>query len=236
MQPLVENPTQLRVRRWSFNCKELLSDPTGIREFMQFCKADFSTESLNFYLHVQDMRNCPLSQIKQKADIVYREHLAPNAPQEVNINDTIRIRIMKQLGNPNREIFFEAEKHIIELMKKNSYPRFIQSENYRTLLQNAPNPLPKKAGIFHFVKDTYFRTSTSSSDEEYDSDDSDQKDDNASTNPIAGNSQNKPQLLVGTLINTAVVATAVASANSPSLQPSVNDGKKSSIRTQMIMK
>lgn len=44
-----------------------------------------------------------------------------------------------------REIFLEAEKHIIELMKKNSYPRFIQSEQYRNLLQNAPNPLPKKA-------------------------------------------------------------------------------------------
>jgi hypothetical protein len=43
------------------------------------------------------------------------------------------------------EIFFEAEKHIIELMKKNSYPRFIQSEHYRNLLQNASNPLPKKA-------------------------------------------------------------------------------------------
>ena len=43
-----------------------------------------------------------------------------------------------------REIFAEAEKHIIELMKKNSYPRFIQSEYYRNLLQNAPNPVPKK--------------------------------------------------------------------------------------------
>ena len=53
-------------------CKELLSDPTGIREFMRFCKADFSTESLNFYLHVQEIRNCSLSQIKHKADVVYR--------------------------------------------------------------------------------------------------------------------------------------------------------------------
>lgn len=30
-------------------------------------------------------------------------------------------------------------------MKKNSYPRFIQSEQYRNLLQNAPNPVQKKA-------------------------------------------------------------------------------------------
>lgn len=68
----VDNPTQLRVRRWSFSCKELLADPTGVREFMKFCQADFSMESLNFYLHVQDMHSCPLSQTKQKAQDVYR--------------------------------------------------------------------------------------------------------------------------------------------------------------------
>lgn len=89
---------------------------------MKFCQADFSMESLNFYLHVQDINSCPLSQIKQKVQDIYRwveendgeetsrhssldlnrEHLAPNAPQEVNINDTIRTRIIKQLDNPTR--------------------------------------------------------------------------------------------------------------------------------------
>ena len=48
---------------------EMLS---SIREFMRFCKADFSTESLNFYLHCEEIRNCSLSQIKHKANVVYR--------------------------------------------------------------------------------------------------------------------------------------------------------------------
>ncbi|CAF0772180.1 unnamed protein product [Didymodactylos carnosus] len=171
LTPLVDNPTQLRVRRWSFNVKELLRDPTGVREFQKFCVSEFSTESLNFYLHVQEIRRCPLSQVKQKAETLYREHLAPNAPHEVNINDMIRSKIVKQMTNPTRDIFIEAERHIIELIKKNSYSRFIQSEYYRQLLMNAPNPMPKKTGIFHFVKDTYFRTSDSSSSD-YDSDES----------------------------------------------------------------
>lgn len=68
----VDNPTQMRVRRWSFYFKELLSDPTGVREFMKFCEAEFSTESLSFYLNVQAVRNCSLAEIKEKADIVYR--------------------------------------------------------------------------------------------------------------------------------------------------------------------
>ncbi|CAF4521486.1 unnamed protein product, partial [Rotaria socialis] len=236
MQPLVDNPTQLRVRRWSFSCKELLSDPTGISEFMKFCKADFSTESLHFYLHVQEIRHCPLAQIKQKADAVHREHLAPNAPQEVNINNTIRTKIIQQLENPYREMFIEAEKHIVELMKKNSYPRFIQSEHYRNLLQNALNPLPKKPGIFHFVKDNYLRLSSSSSDEEYDSDDQVRKVDNTLMNISANNIQNKAQPLVGTLVNTAALATAVVTMSSASIQAIDGDGKRISLQRQTIMK
>ena len=73
------------------------------------------------------------------------------------------------------------------------------------------------SGIFHFVKDNYFRTSSSSSDDEYDSDDSAQK---------GENSQTKSQPLVGSLINTAAVATAVATSTSASILPSGNDAKR----------
>ena len=43
-----------------------------------------------------------------------------------------------------RDMFYEAEKHIYELMKKNSYPRFEQSEQYKNLLEKATIPAPKK--------------------------------------------------------------------------------------------
>ncbi len=78
------------------------------------------------------------------------------------------------------------------------------------------------------MKDNYFRTSSSSSDDEYDSDDSTRKGDNALPNATTiSNLQNKSQPLVGTLINTAVVATAVAAAaTSTSIQPSNIDGKR----------
>lgn len=229
---------------------------------------------------------------------LFSEHLAENAPQEVNINDTVRTKIIKQINSPTRfvdrirfdasfhchwkyfsEMFLEAEKHIYELMKKNSYPRFIQSEYYRNLLQNAPNPMPKRrfvsnsfivggkvwtfennqqcrrtidhlwidgftrrsfiervffefkwkekrrfnfSGILHFVKDTYFRTSSSSSDDEYDSDESGHRGDHGPTN----NAISKVQPLGAPLATTAAVATAVVAANSASLQSSIMDGNK----------
>lgn len=139
-----------------------------------------------------------------------------------------------------RDIFLEAEKHIIELMKKNSYPRFIQSDYYRNLLQNAPNPVPKKTfvlfffvptkdrissvfrGILHFVKDNYFRTSSTSSDE-YDSDDSGHKGENGNA---TANAISKVQPLGAPLATTAAVATAVAAANAASAQSAANEIQK----------
>ena len=41
-------------------------------------------------------------------------------------------------------------------MKKNSYPRFIQSEQYRNLLQNAPQPIPKKTYVLVFPNSIKF--------------------------------------------------------------------------------
>jgi hypothetical protein len=77
------------------------------------------------------------------------------------------------------------------------------------------------SGIFHSVKDNYFRTSLTSSDDEYDSDDSTRKVDNTKTN-----AQNKSQPLVGTFVSTAAVANAVVAATSTSIQTFANDGKR----------
>lgn len=144
-----------------------------------------------------------------------------------------------------RDIFYEAEKHIFELMKKNSYPRFIQSEHYRTLLQNAPNPLPKKtyveqkskkaffetieynriwsfwfSGILHFVKDNYFRTlSSSSDDDEYDSDDSVGKNENTTATTKTSNP-------AGPLLNTAGAQSVFAGANTAPSTLCASDSQK----------
>lgn len=61
--PMVDQPTQLRVKKWSFSFRELLSDPTGVREFMKFCETEFSVENLKFYLACQAVKQAPSSEI-----------------------------------------------------------------------------------------------------------------------------------------------------------------------------
>ena len=70
--PLVTEPTQLRVKKWSFSFKELLSDPTGVREFMKFCQTEFSTENLQFYLACNEMKMAKTSQLKELTEKIIK--------------------------------------------------------------------------------------------------------------------------------------------------------------------
>ena len=79
-------------------------------------------------------------------------------------------------------------------------------------------------GILHFVKDNYFRTSSTSSEDEYDSDDSGRKPENVPA-PTSNNINKNPP--IGTsLAHTANVATAVVAANAVTSIGSGNNGNK----------
>jgi regulator of G-protein signaling len=70
--PLVEQPTQLRVKRWSFSFRELLSDPTGVKEFMKFCENEFSGENLRFYLACEAVKKAPTSELSILIHKIYK--------------------------------------------------------------------------------------------------------------------------------------------------------------------
>ena len=81
------------------------------------------------------------------------------------------------------------------------------------------------SGIFHFVKDNYFRTLSSSSDDEYDSDDSAGENDISAMTAI-GNEPGKAQGLASALIHSSSVPNAAALTTSSSIQFSGNNSQK----------
>ena len=70
--PLVDPIPQLRVKRWLFGFKELLRDPTGVREFTKYCESEFSAESLKFYIACQTIKSCPQSELFNLVHSVYK--------------------------------------------------------------------------------------------------------------------------------------------------------------------
>ncbi|XP_057322403.1 uncharacterized protein LOC130665816 isoform X2 [Microplitis mediator] len=161
--PIVEVPTEKRVKRWSISLEEIMSDPTGLQEFTNYLRKEYSHENIRFWLAVKDLRHCFQAQIPEKVTDIFREFLAPGAPCEINIDGKTMDRVHQEMKNPSRFTFDAAAEHVYTLLlKKDCYPRFIRSDHYRNLLAAGIQPLQKKR-FFGFGGQAKKKTATSSS-------------------------------------------------------------------------
>ena len=76
------------------------------------------------------------------ASVCFREFLTAGSLHEVNIDSKTSQQVQNnikegKLGKPSRFTFAAAQEHIFLLMKKDSYARFLRSEYYKQLLNNA---------------------------------------------------------------------------------------------------
>ncbi|XP_065091511.1 uncharacterized protein LOC135712492 isoform X2 [Ochlerotatus camptorhynchus] len=143
--PLVDVPTEKRVKRWGISIEEVVTDPTGLQEFTAYLKKEYSHENIRFWMAVNDLRRSSHSQISRMVKDIYEEFLEPGAPCEINIDGKTMEKVHQGLKNPTRFAFDSAAEHIyMLLLKKDCYPRFIRSEHYKSLLANAIQPSHKK--------------------------------------------------------------------------------------------
>ncbi|XP_023289859.1 regulator of G-protein signaling 7 [Orussus abietinus] len=143
--PLVEVPTEKRVKRWALSLEELTSDPTGLQEFTNYLRKEYSHENIRFWLAVKDLRRSFQAQIPAKVNEIFEEFLAPGAPCEINIDGKTMEKVHQEMKNPSRFTFDSAAEHVYALLlKKDCYPRFVRSEHYRNLLAAGIQPMQKK--------------------------------------------------------------------------------------------
>ncbi|XP_057656711.1 uncharacterized protein LOC130894131 isoform X1 [Diorhabda carinulata] len=143
--PLVDVPTEKRVRRWALSMEELVSDPTGLQEFTNYLRKEYSHENIRFWMAVQDLRRSAQSQISWKVQEIFEEFLAPGAPCEINIDGKTMEKINQEMKSPSRFTFDAAQEHVYTLLlKKDCYPRFIRSDYYKNLLATGIQPSQKK--------------------------------------------------------------------------------------------
>ncbi|KAM4819875.1 LOW QUALITY PROTEIN: regulator of G-protein signaling 11 [Thomomys bottae] len=136
----VAAPTQLRVERWGFSFWELLGDPVGRVHFMDFLQKEFSAENLSFWEACEELRFGGQAQVPALVEAVYQQFLAPGAARWVNIDSRTMERTLEGLAQPHRYVLDDAQMHIYVLMKKDSYPRFLKSDVYKSLLVDAVIP------------------------------------------------------------------------------------------------
>ncbi|XP_067942773.1 regulator of G-protein signaling 7-like [Watersipora subatra] len=119
-------------KRWEFSVLDLLKDPTGREEFRKFLQKEFSSENLEFWLACRDLKSKPTREVKTTVAEIYVDYLGEGAKNAINVDARVADIVKeKVVTNPSRYTFDSAEEHIFQLMKSDSYPRFLRSDQYK---------------------------------------------------------------------------------------------------------
>lgn len=138
------------VRPGKLHMIDIIDDPVGNAFFYHHCEREYSTENLEFYLGAAFLIG---NKILKCARELLREHILAGADSQINIATESRIAIENAMNafieanggeeaddslEVNEEIleaFENSRVEVEELMYKDSFHRFLQSEDYEVCIE-----------------------------------------------------------------------------------------------------
>lgn len=132
---------------WGQSFELLLNDPAGLHSFAEFLKKEFSGENIYFWTACEKYRQInDVSDRTKEALAIFGKHLANGSLEPVNVDSQARLRAQERLSSAEKDLFLQSQKQIFNLMKFDSYQRFIRSDLYKTCVdaetRNLPLPYP----------------------------------------------------------------------------------------------
>lgn len=149
------------VQSWGTSFEKLLDDVAGLHAFAVFLQKEFSAENIYFWTACERYRKIEsFAERKRQASLIFAQHLADGAAEPVNVDSKARTTAEENLSAAEPDLFAQAQKQIFNLMKFDSYARFIRSDLYKKCLEAEAKkqPLPYPANQL----DPNLRTSTKS--------------------------------------------------------------------------
>lgn len=132
-----------RVADWSTSFEILLGDTYGVHAFAEFLRKEFSAENIYFWTACERYKQLPSENDRyREAQQILERHLENGAPEPVNIDSKATSKTLEQLKLANPDLFDAAQKQIFNLMKFDSYARFIKSDIYKQCLECQVKKLP----------------------------------------------------------------------------------------------
>ncbi|XP_056431672.1 regulator of G-protein signaling 12-like isoform X1 [Gadus chalcogrammus] len=122
-----------RVASWAACFERLLQDPIGVRYFSEFLKKEFSEENILFWQACEYFSHVPATdkkQLSQRAGEIYDSFLSSKATTPVNIDSQAQLAD-DVLTSPRPDMFKTQQLQIFNLMKFDSYSRFLKSSLYQ---------------------------------------------------------------------------------------------------------
>ncbi|XP_076828483.1 regulator of G-protein signaling 13 [Brachyhypopomus gauderio] len=125
---------------WSESLETLLRSKDGMATFQAFLKSEFSDENIEFWVICEDYKKIKsASRLNSRAKKIFERYIQTESPKEINIDYKTRELIKQNIKAPTTKCFDDAQKIVFSLMEKDSYPRFLRSDLYRTLLESVSN-------------------------------------------------------------------------------------------------
>ncbi|XP_033961633.1 regulator of G-protein signaling 12 isoform X3 [Pseudochaenichthys georgianus] len=126
-----------RVASWAACFERLLQDPVGVRYFSEFLKKEFSEENILFWQACEYFSHVPAAdkkQLSQRAGEIYNSFLSSKATMPVNIDSQAQLAD-DVLTSPRPDMFKTQQLQIFNLMKFDSYSRFLKSSLYQECMR-----------------------------------------------------------------------------------------------------
>ncbi|XP_058526305.1 regulator of G-protein signaling 12 [Ochotona princeps] len=134
--PSVQSCRRLRERRvasWAVSFERLLQDPLGVRYFSDFLRKEFSEENILFWQACEGFSHVPAHdqrELSSRAQEIFSRFLGSKAATPVNIDSQAQLAA-DILSAPHPDMFKEQQLQIFNLMKFDSYTRFLKSQLYQ---------------------------------------------------------------------------------------------------------
>ncbi|XP_004430227.1 PREDICTED: regulator of G-protein signaling 19 isoform X2 [Ceratotherium simum simum] len=128
-------PSPEEVRSWAQSFDKLMHSAAGRSVFREFLRTEYSEENMLFWLACEELKaEANQHVVDEKARLIYEDYVSILSPKEVSLDSRVREGINKKMQEPSAHTFDDAQLQIYTLMHRDSYPRFLSSPTYRTLL------------------------------------------------------------------------------------------------------
>ncbi|NXG48356.1 RGS18 protein, partial [Psilopogon haemacephalus] len=122
--------------KWGESFDKLLSEKAGLDAFTKFLKTEFSEENIEFWIACEDYKKSKTShELLPKAKTIYETFIQKDAPKEVNLDFQTKEVTSQNIERPILTTFDAAQNTVYRLMEQDSYPRFLRSDPYLSLVK-----------------------------------------------------------------------------------------------------
>ncbi|XP_072851289.2 regulator of G-protein signaling 17 isoform X5 [Pogona vitticeps] len=133
-----QNPTAEEILSWAQNFDKMMKTPAGRNIFREFLRTEYSEENLLFWLACEDLKKEQNKEaIEEKARLIYEDYISILSPKEVSLDSRVREVINRNLLDPTPHMYEDAQLQIYTLMHRDSFPRFLNSQIYKSLVESA---------------------------------------------------------------------------------------------------